>query len=152
MATKKTGRPSKLTPELIERVEELMAGGRGINSTCGLLGISPSLYYLWQERGKREQDRLLAGRANTKARERERVYLEFLEAITRGKAAKTARAEQTITALVAEGDFKAAAWWLERTEREEYGKSDVAASKSELDEEKSALAKTMRAFLVTPVD
>lgn len=53
---KKIGRPSKLTPELIEALAAHIAeNGSYIDDTCALFGISRTIFYRWKRQG--EQDR-----------------------------------------------------------------------------------------------
>jgi hypothetical protein len=72
----------------------------------------------WQARGRDEQRRRSQGFEPT---ESEQPFLDFLDAITRARAA----AKVTMighVATAAQTDWRAAAWYLERVDRAQFGK------------------------------
>lgn len=108
-------RPTKLNEDLTHQVAALLRNGNYIETACLVAGISPTSYYLWRERGEADQD---AGVAT--------VFSEFLEATTRARAEGKAMLLQMVRQAaqgspVKPGDWRAAAWILERTCPEEFG-------------------------------
>lgn len=75
-AVKKIGRPSKLTPELIEGISDHIAeNGCYIQDACALFGVSRSVFYDWKKRGEQDRD---AGR--------ETLHSAFLDTIEKADA------------------------------------------------------------------
>lgn len=80
---KKIGRPTKLTPELQEKICKYVANGNYFTTACQAVGISYQTYLNWLERAKAEE-------AATKTEETEEateghngggLYLDFFEAL-----------------------------------------------------------------------
>lgn len=46
-----TGRPSKLTEELLAQLAEAAGSDATIKETCAMVGISQAAWYLWESRG-----------------------------------------------------------------------------------------------------
>lgn len=95
-------RPTKLTPELRDRLVALIRGGCYAETAARAVGIAPSTYYEWLERGR------FGGR-----RGRRDAYAEFADAI---KVAE-AHAERDAVAAVwgaMQRDWRAAIIFLER--------------------------------------
>ena len=58
------GRPKfEITPEVLENVENLMTKGLTVEQCSGMLGISPSTFYLHQSENSEFSDRIKAGQA-----------------------------------------------------------------------------------------
>ena len=49
---KKTGRKTKITPELIESICEYISKGNYISTACKVVGIGESTYYDWLKRAE----------------------------------------------------------------------------------------------------
>ncbi len=109
------GRPSKLTPELRERICEYIRAGNYLSTACEACGISRQTYLNWMERGE-------------KARGGE--FLDFFDAVK--KAEKEAEIRNVAIINKAAGkNWQAAAWWLERRHPEKYGKKDTLKAQLE---------------------
>ena len=115
------GRPSLLTPEIIEDVRRLLPTVMYLESVGDYLGIGRVTWRMWLKRGAREAKRLQNPRA--KPKESEKLYLEFLntykKALAEGElydlgVIKKASAEQ----------WQAAAWRAERRFPKRWGKRD----------------------------
>ena len=76
-----TGRPTKLTPQIIDEIEYLVGGGNYISTACQAVGINHQTYYNWLERGEKGEE----------------PYFAFVEALKRAEAkaeaARVARVE-----------------------------------------------------------
>ena len=116
----KTGRKTKLSPDLQKRLLDAIAAGNYIHTACAAVGIGESTYFKWLERGR-------AG---------ESPYREFMEALTRAE-------QQAIVSLVkivrshAIGDWRAAAFLLERRQKKDWGRHETldATVTTKLDED-----------------
>jgi len=119
---KKTGRkPALLEPVKREELLNLIVLGVPISKSVGMVGISEATFYNWMSRGLIEKERLNTI-ANAKPKPEEKIYLEFLESVTRARAEAVAKKVAVISSAAGQGDWKASAWWLERQVPEEFGK------------------------------
>lgn len=75
-----TGRPTKLTPEVHQRIVALMRAGNYFETACRAAGIAPSTGYLWKAWG---EGRAFAGQKLPRNR---KIYTEFLDAVSRAEA------------------------------------------------------------------
>ncbi len=94
-----------LRPELTEAIVSLLSEGLSIRSSCYLCGVSERAYHEWTARGQ-------AG---------EEPYAAFFDAATRARVAWKARLISRIEASAAGGDWRPAAWLLERQFPAEFG-------------------------------
>lgn len=79
-----------------------------MRDACLACGISESVFYYWQERA---------------VKEKQRKYVQFLEAIEKAKSESKIRSLVRIDKAALE-DWRADAWLLERRYPEEFGKRD----------------------------
>jgi transposase len=116
---KKNGRPTKLTPEITEKIATAVRAGNYIETAAGTAGISKDTLYRWLKEG-----------ARTKARESD--VARFSDAIQKALADAEASGVAAITQagmprkdkngkIVAQGSWQAIAWRLERMHPEKYG-------------------------------
>lgn len=118
----KTGR----IPMLVDAVKKdelinLIVLGLPVSKAVAMVNISESTFYGWMSRGMVERDRL-ATIQGAKAKPEERLYLEFLESLTRARAEAIAKKVAVISSAASQGDWKASAWWLERQVPEDFGR------------------------------
>jgi len=102
-------RPSKFTPETIRRLLEAIALGATYAAACRYAGITFETFNQWR-RG--HVPRL----ANPK------LKAEFSDGLTRAEAEAEMYALAAIRTAAANGEWRAAAWWLERRHPRDYGK------------------------------
>lgn len=100
-------RPSKLTPELAEKIASYISTGNYASVVCGLVGITETTYYSWLEKGRKAK----SGK-----------YLEFLESIKKAEAAREAK---WIKDIDGDPSWQSKAWLLERRYSERWGKKDI---------------------------
>jgi hypothetical protein len=115
------GRRTILTREMIDRIAEIMAAGNYICVACDYLGISKGSYHAWVVRGEKEAARIEDGGEPDPD---EAIFVEFLNAVTRARS----RAEIQSVARIrkaAEEDWKADAWYLERSHLQRWGRTKV---------------------------
>lgn len=112
----KRGRKSKLTPELQERICNYIENGYTIEQACALSGIGESTYYDWKKRGKKSK----RGK-----------FSDFLEAVKKAEKIAESKYLAIITKAAVgdplkgvKGDWKAAAWYLERRNPKQFARRD----------------------------
>jgi len=116
------GRPTKCTPELTAEFAKHMQGGLYLEEACALVGVTPNSVRAWKRRGEEALD--AAGDDLDAVPEEEQPFAAFLRASARAEAAAIARAALQIQQAAAgpvEGDWRAAAWFLERRRPDTWG-------------------------------
>lgn len=91
------GRKSKRTPEVEAKLIEALKKGNTYRAACAYSGISESEFYEWKSE-----------------------CAEFMERITRAENVAEFAYVDVIQECANNGDWKAAAWWLERRRKLEY--------------------------------
>lgn len=99
----KIGRPSKCTPEVIERICTEVARGMPKKYAGALLGIHYTTLHEWEERGSRDEE----------------PFATFARALAIARSQHIAMRLQAIES--GEGDWKRQAWLLERLEPTTFG-------------------------------
>ena len=129
MATHKPkGRHTKLTPELQQKLVELIAAGNYVVTACRYVGISDDTYARWRERGRTEATG---------------IYAEFAAAITRAEAQAEARAVALVAKAIPD-DWRAGAHFLERRYADRWGRQDRMKAEVTATVTWSDLARTAR--------
>jgi len=106
MAAKRgRGRPTKLTPELIERVAAVVRAGNYLDTAARYCGVSKQDFYTWLKRGHSQK---------------RGIYRQFLDALEKAQAAADVR-DHALIAKAAEKDWRAAAEHLRLRNQARYG-------------------------------
>lgn len=123
MVKKTAGRLSALTPNLQDRIVELIRLGNYASDASGACGISKATFFGWLARGRdeRERQRLLP---DSEPLTTEVKFLEFLDAVEKARDEATVRNVSIIQRAGHDGTWQAAAWWLERTRQDTYGRKE----------------------------
>lgn len=100
-------RPTELTDELALEIAKHLIRGSSIADACALAGIAESTYHAWVKRGE-------AG---------ESPFAEFSELTRAARAEARTRLVRVVRRAATEGDWKAAAWFLERSDRSNWGRT-----------------------------
>lgn len=100
------GRKTKLTPERQATIVRLIRAGNYLETAACAAGIDRQTLRVWLKRGAREA----AG-----------VYNDFVVAVDEAAAVAEARSV-AIIAKAAETQWQAAAWFLERSRRDRWGR------------------------------
>lgn len=104
-------RPAKLTPELTREISTYIRDGNSPTISATLVGISPSTYFNWMSKGSNQESR----------------FMEFSESIERAKAQSIVNRLAHIAIAADSGNWRAAAWLLERMAPESFGKNSTRA-------------------------
>jgi hypothetical protein len=104
-------RPTKLTPELTREITSYIQDGNTPTISATLVGISPSTYFDWMSKGSNQQP----------------GFMEFSESIKRACARSIANRVAHISRVADSGNWRAAAWMLERMAPESFGKNSTRA-------------------------
>jgi len=125
---KTMARPTKCTPELLKEFGDTLERVLYIETSCDLHGIASETYRRWMARGERELARVAAD-GRRRVREEEAPYVEFCGICARARAEAERRLLTTIedragSKLEGDGDWKAAAWMLERAFPCKWGKRE----------------------------
>lgn len=108
------GRPSRLTPAVSKALCEATREGYTLANAAGLAGVSAATVREWIRRGEGTDDR-----PGTEP------YATFATAMARAQAEVEAEAVACIRAAAEGGQWRAAAWLLERTHPERWGRGPV---------------------------
>lgn len=139
MATK--GRKvSKLQDPKVTLLLQALRGGNYIEVACSYAGLAPSTVYRWLERGRNEK---AAQEAGQKANPTEAQYIELCEAVEKARADAVVANVTIIQQAARNGQWQAAAWWLERSMPNQFGRrvqAEVTGTVSVQDLEKRMLA------------
>jgi len=138
------GRPTKCTPEVIERFGAYMAAGLYAEEAADLVGITPMTARRWLQWGEAALD--AAGNDLDKVPPEKRAYANFCAVVRAKAAAAVARNVALIQEAATtnrEGDWRAAAWFLEHRRPETWGRREVRQELSGRDGEPLAVKLTL---------
>ncbi len=113
----KMARRTKLTKELIEEAYKLVSEGNYIKDVYPILGIGEVTWYRWLREGE-------AAKSGIKR--------QFWQAIKKAEKEAIIKNVAVIQKAAEDGNWQAAAWWLERKYFQDWGrkdKVDLAADK-----------------------
>ena len=113
------GRPTKLTQERQDKIVTALRAGNYRVAAYGYAAISHQTFLNWMERGEAESDHVKAGK---KARAKERIYLDFFDAVTRAEAAAEVEAVAMVRKAMPD-DWRAAMEFLRRRHVDRWGKT-----------------------------
>ena len=102
----KGGRPTKLTPDVQDRIVRLLRAGNYIETAAAFCDIDKPTLYAWLKRGNRQ---------------RKGIFREFLNAVDAAQAEAEIRDLEVIRK---EGAWQGAAWRLERKFPRRWGRHD----------------------------
>ena len=116
---------SEITQAQADSLTSAIRAGSDLEVSCHYSGISVPLAYRWLERGKLESERIANGFEPDPA---EADYLRFWDELKKARADAVVRNVAFIQKAAQDGNWQAAAWWLERTVPEAYGKRSPKSS------------------------
>lgn len=102
------GRPTKLTPEVQEKIVSLVRAGNYPEVAAQAAGIAGRTYYEWMAKGDEGRD----------------PYAQFQQAVKEAQAAAESHAVTIIRKAAMDGSWQAAAWFLERSKAERWRRKE----------------------------
>ena len=108
------GRPTKLTPELREKICSTLADGNYVATTCDYVGITEHTFYEWMHRGERNAPSDQAA-----------GYPEFYQAVKKARSTSEIVSLARIRRAGADGQWQADAWFLERSNPKRWGRRNL---------------------------
>jgi hypothetical protein len=118
----KPGRTPLLNAHTQDRIVSAVRAGSYLDDAATLVGISRHTLLLWLRNGRDAQDRHESGHKLT---DRDRLYLDFLNAVETARAEAQLRNIAIIQKAANEGTWQAAAWYLERTNPRKWGRHET---------------------------
>jgi len=104
------GRPTKLTPEIQEKIVQVIRAGNYAEVAAAYAGISNKTFYLWKQKGEDQPDS---------------AYGEFLHAIKKAEADSEAEAVAQIKLAARDPkNWVAGMTWLERRYQKRWSRTD----------------------------
>lgn len=122
-----TGRPTKCVPPTVERIAYALMKGTSWAGACAHGDIDPRAGYDWVDRARHE---IAARDAGEPADPYEERFVQFYMAVVRARSSAELRAVESISDAMLE-DWRAAAWWLERTRVRQFGRRQVSVMVSD---------------------
>lgn len=119
---KKIGRPSKLTPDIQARIVSAIRAGNYIETAAAYVGISKTTLYKWMRDGARAK----SGKKK-----------EFMYAVEKALAVAEMNAVATVK-VASDKTWQAAAWHLERSHPDRWGRRAIPGEEGELERAVSA--------------
>ena len=120
---KPLGRPSKLDPGTLKRLETALKLGMSIKKAVTYSGISRSTFYRWQDRYKKIDEACDGDRDSIKNVDDLDLW-DFWDTIKKAQVEGEASHLGVITKAANNGIWQASAWFLERSNPEEWGKRE----------------------------
>lgn len=112
----RTGRPTRLTEELLADIVTLIQAGNYIETACAACNIGKQTWHRWLKQG-----------AELQAADKQGIYRRFREALFQASAVSEARDVIALDRAILSGDWRAAAWRLERKIPTKWGRRETLA-------------------------
>jgi hypothetical protein len=106
------GQRTALTRQVHDQIIRALSAGSYAEDAARAAGVSPTSYFAWMERGEADRE------SGT-----DTPFAQFAEAATRAKSEARVAAVAYIRRAMPD-DWRAAAWYLERTRPQEWGRRD----------------------------
>lgn len=116
------GRPTIISDAIVRKIVKLLRDGNYFDTACKAAGISVSSGYAWRERGQRYAEAQALG---VEANPDDEPYFRFLESVEKASAEAEAEAVALVKKAAKskhEGEWQAAAWYLERRNTKAWGR------------------------------
>ena len=132
----KFGRPTKLTPEVQEKILTSIRAGNYTEVAAAYAGISKTTYYQWIRRGEARAAEIQAAIVEAEKNGTEPtyiddpesdMYLDFLNAVEQASAESEVH-DMTLIGIAAARNWRAAAWRLEHKYPSRYGRQVLEVS------------------------
>ena len=111
--------PPSLKDAKVKALIDALKAGTYVTTACTYAGIGRKTFYQWMDRGRTEAESRDNGNPPDP---KEQNYFEIWEAVEAARAAAEVRNIGLIQRAATGGTWQAAAWWLERSFPERYGR------------------------------
>jgi hypothetical protein len=105
-------------PQVVILLEALESGNY-VETACLYANLAPSTVYRWLQRGNNEKKRQASGQTPDPI---ESQYVELCEAVEKARAEAIVANVAAVQQAARSGTWQAAAWWLERTMPNQFGR------------------------------
>lgn len=130
MATRGNGRPPKLAQRIHpdapttygDRIIQALEAGAFFDDACTFANVSRSAAYEWLARGKDARALVEERGDDAKLGKNDQLYLDFTDAVERARAGVVVSNLAIIRQAAQSGTWQAAAWYLERTQPQKFGR------------------------------
>lgn len=116
------GRRTILTPELQDTIVSALKAGNYLDDSARYAGVSERTVYLWIHKGRVARENLEEGVEPTA---NELRYIQFLQAVEKARSDAVVRNLTIIQKAANDGQWQAAAWYLERTNPKKWGRYET---------------------------
>lgn len=133
MAAKRGRRVKQLDSPEVQLLLSALRAGNYFEHACAYAGLAPSTVYRWLERGRIEAASIQNG---NQPNPEEAEYLDLCNTIEKARADAVVANVAIIQNAARNGTWQAAAWWLERTMPQQFGrqlKAEVTTNDSSSD-------------------
>jgi len=101
-------RPTIISEEIINKIEEALKAGNYVITSCEYAGISKDAYYDWMHKSADPNS--------------DPIYKRFSETVEKARAQAEVRNVMNIQKSAQNGQWQASAWWLERSFPDKWGR------------------------------
>lgn len=119
LTRERPGRKTFLTEDVHKAIVDSFSVGALVAEACMYANVSSKTYYGWMRRGRAYDDHLEAG---GEIKDGEDIFRLFYLEVGPARAKAKTRALGTIAKAQQDGDWRAAAWYLERTDPQHWGR------------------------------
>lgn len=112
-------KPKTIEDPKVKLLLQALQAGNYVETACAYAGLAVSTVYLWLDRGNKEKQRIAQG---GQPDPKEATYLEISEAIEKARANAVVANVAVIQQAARSGTWQAAAWWLERSMPQQFGR------------------------------
>lgn len=116
----------QIKDENVQRLLLALDTGHYLDRAARLAGLSRQTVYNWLQHGEDARSKIALGEELT---DREKSYLEIADGIIQAKESAAHRALSAVMDAATNGTWQAAAWYLERTDSEHYGRTTQVVGK-----------------------
>jgi hypothetical protein len=112
-------KPKTIDDPKVKLLLQALSAGNYVETACAYSGLAVSTVYVWLDRGNKEKQRIEQGETPNP---KEATYLEISEAIEKARANAVVANVAVIQQAARSGTWQAAAWWLERSMPNQFGR------------------------------
>jgi hypothetical protein len=116
---KRGRKPTQVDDPKVKLLLQALQAGNYVEVSCAYAGLAVATIYQWMDKGRKEKERIANGEDPDPTQS---SYVEILEAIEKARANAVVANVAVIQQAARSGTWQAAAWWLERTNPQQFGR------------------------------